>query len=138
MSTKTYITHCFIALALCTLTLIFNVYADANASYLLDKNQHIPSSVGKYISLSMLDFLFFIPLIIIASIKTNKAASIAWLLLTALMVFFAYSFIGEGGDQHGCESCAGIFIIYIFIFPVLAALTFIIILFRKLWLRRKA
>jgi len=138
MSRNKYFTFCIATFASCTLAWIFNMYADANAQYLLDVNSHIASSVSKYINFSSLNLLFYIPLIVIALSKRSITGSILWLTLSALIMLTTYLFIGIGGDKHGCESCAGIYLLHIYALPPLAILTLAIILIKKIWQLRKA
>lgn len=114
------------------------MYADANAQYLLDTNSHIASSVSKYINYSSLSLLFYIPLIVVTLLKNSITGSILWLTLSSLIMLTTYSFIGDGGDKHGCEACAGIYLLHIYVLPPLAILTLAVIFVKKIWQLRKA
>ena len=138
MSRNKYFTFCIASFVSCTLAWIFNMYADANTQYLLDVNSHIASNLSKYINFSSTNLLFYIPLIVITLSRISIAGSILWLTVSALIMLTTYSFIGIGGDKHGCEACAGIYLLHIYALPPLAILTLAIILIKKIWQLRKA
>lgn len=137
MNTNRYIILCALTFMFCTLAWVFNLYADANAYYLRDVNAGLSSRVSKYMNFSILNLVFYTPFIVVVLLKSSMVASAFWLILSAFLSLITYSFIGEGGDVHGCESCAGILYLYIYVLPFLAAFTFMVFLIRKLWRWRR-